>query len=102
MQYIFQEDRIYPWEFTSQEGGTLYPWRFGPISNKDLSQRDTRFVLINGMRVHSLIFESAAAGLGNYARWDCVNGWTTTLEEVRKRWPEGYHGEPNWYNKGGE
>ncbi len=50
-------------------------------------------VPINGIAVHCLIFETPAAGCDNYARWDCINGWTTTMRQAKKRFPNGLHGK---------
>lgn len=88
--------QLYPWEYTSKEGGWFSPWRRGPVTFRQLRlavQRVNTVAVINGVYVHSLIFESAAMGHGRYARWDCVNGWTTTLAQARKCFPEGHHGK---------
>jgi hypothetical protein len=88
--------RLYPWEYTDREGGNFHPWKAGSVTSQQLRQsiqKINNLVIINGVCVHSLIFESAAAGGNNYARWDCSNGWTTTIAQARKNFPRGYHGE---------
>jgi len=88
--------KIFPWEYTSEEGGAFKIWKFGDVSEDQLKQRSINVVKINGIEVHSLIFEAATSG--TYARWDCINGWTTTIEKAKDLWPEGLHGELNKYN----
>ncbi len=93
---------IYPWEYTEEEGGEFKPWTGGPVSLgklKKLKSLDYSYVYIKGVKVHSLIFESAGAGEGNYARWDCVNGWTTTIQQAKKVFPNGLHGLSPLYRK---
>jgi len=92
--------KLYPWEYTIYGGSRFKQWGFGPVSKKDLSQRDSHRVTINGIEVHSLIFETASCGIGSYARWDCINGWTTTIKAAKKNFPNGLHGKPNKHNTG--
>lgn len=85
--------KIYPFAFTEKEGGEYIPWDGSSIDTKQLNQiRDINFSIINGFRVHSLCFENPAAGLGNFPRWDCVNGWTTTIKKAKENFPKGLHG----------
>jgi hypothetical protein len=86
--------RIYPWEYTDRKGGSFKPWIYGCVSKKSLSKRGMT-VIINGVVVHSLIFESASAGICGdvIARWDSINGWTKTIEEAKEIWPLGLHGQ---------
>lgn len=97
---------LYPWEYTDREGGTFKSWTAGPVTKADLSQRSLTTVIIKGKQVHSLIFETAAAYIcGDVVpRWDCVNGWTKTIRQAKKLWPEGLHGKkPKFlYKKGGD
>ncbi len=92
---------LWPWEYISEEGGTFKSWRFGSVTevllNQALSKENNGIVSINGIKVHALIFESAAAGYGNYARWDCINGWTTTFKQAQKMFPQGLHGQKHIY-----
>lgn len=89
---------LYPWEYTTEEGGVFREWTAGPITVPQLRKAKLAAkgstVEVNGVLVHCLIFETASAGHGNYARWDCINGWTTTIATARKRWPAGHHAEP--------
>uniref|UniRef100_A0A6M3JQK6 Uncharacterized protein n=1 Tax=viral metagenome TaxID=1070528 RepID=A0A6M3JQK6_9ZZZZ len=93
---------IYPWEYTYTEGGNFKVWVSGSVTYHQLKKLvgAKYYTIVNGVRVHCLIFETASAGYGNYARWDCVNGWTTTISQARKNFPGGMHGEVNMYNDG--
>lgn len=93
-----EPETLYPFEYSTQEGGMFKPWTFGPVNPKDLhlSLKSSGAIKINNIDIHSLIFETPAAGFNAFARWDCVNGWTTTLEEARKVWPKGNHNDPPW------
>jgi hypothetical protein len=44
--------------------------------------RDDAKAVVNDTIVYSLAFGSPAAGYGNFARWDCLNGWTTRIEDA--------------------
>jgi hypothetical protein len=101
------EQRIYPWEYTTKECGTFYIWRYGSVTRQLLvaarkKAGGGKLANINGVQIHALIFESASAGICGdvIGRWDVVNGWTTTLGQAKKRFPNGLHGKPNKYNKG--
>lgn len=88
---------LHPWEYTWREGGNFEPWKGGSVTRRKLLQfkkiaQRNGTVLIKEVVVHSLIFESAAAGHGNYARWDCINGWTTTIQQAKRNFPHGLHG----------
>lgn len=93
---------IYPWEYTDQEGGNFKQWVSGSVTYHQLKRLIGKghTVIVNKVKVHCLIFETAAAGYGAYARWDCINGWTTTISQARRAFPNGMHGEPNKFNKG--
>ena len=86
---------ICPFEYTTNELGNFKQWVWGPIYLYQLNFKKlgNPIVVINDVVFHCLIFESAAAGCNNYARWDSINGWTTTLKEAKKRWPQGLHGK---------
>ena len=92
-------ENVFPWEYTTSRCGEFKRWTSGSVSHiqllaiKRICRGNTAYV--NGVEVHSLIFETASAGNGNYARWDCIHGWTTTLAEARKNFPTGLHGQ-NW------
>ena len=85
-----------PTHYTSYEGGIRKPWPINAsIKVKALDgaleyckiTRESWF-LLGGMRIHSLAFvepNQRTNTMGNYARWDCINGWTTTLEEMEKK-----------------
>ncbi len=108
MPNINKEEELWPWEYTSKEGGNFKWWKGNQITRKQLEDLLSKthsaefgaYVVINNWTVHSLIFETHTAGNPNdnvYARWDCLNGWTTTIEEAKKKWPEGLHGQlPTW------
>ena len=69
-----------PSYYTTYEGGALHPWKLGDITHDDLVLGEvgrTR-VIVKGRMVHSIIFGEVVAGLGSFARWDCINGWTDT------------------------
>ena len=93
---------IYPWEYTDKEGVYFKLWTYGGVTRGQLSKLIRKIgdpdPIINGVQVHSLIFESASAGEGMYARWDCINGWTTTLRQAKKNNPLGYHGQRHKFN----
>ena len=93
---------IYPWEYTDVEGGNFKQWTHGSVTYHKLKKLVGRgnTVPVNGISVHSLIFETAAAGFGNYARWDSINGWTTTISQARRNFSYGLHGMPNKFNRG--
>ena len=91
--------KIYPWEYTDKEGGMFKQWIAGNVSEESLKQRNPYTTTINGVKVHSLIFETAAAGEGCYARWDCINGWTTSLQQAKRNFPKGLHGKKNKFNE---
>lgn len=98
---------IYPWEYTYKEGGNFTIWTKGSVTYHQLKKlvggiQGPKTVEINTVIVHSLIFESASAGYGNYARWDCINGWTTTISQARKHFSWGCHGESNKFNRGSQ
>ena len=56
-----------PNRYTEFEGGDWLPWTEGEVSDIALAQRAGDTVVINNVRVHSLVTRS---GL----RWDCVYG----------------------------
>lgn len=93
-------EELFPREYTDNERGEFKIWIYGPVTKEqlELSRENDIFefrywcVNINGQKVHSLVFETPLAGWGSYGRWDCVNGWTTTIEDARKRFPNGAHG----------
>lgn len=93
------EEELWPWEYTKKEGGNFIFWEGTSVTKKQLTDLITRkknlfnTVRIDNYNVHSLIFERAQIGFGNYARWDCLNGWTTTIEEAKKQFPKGKHGQ---------
>lgn len=78
---------IEPKYYTRSDGGSFKQWSAGSFDDKNLDARDPKDVEINDTKVHSFTFENPAAGYGNFARWDCVNGWTTTVEEAKERNP---------------
>lgn len=89
--------KLYPAWFTRREGGDWEEWKAGPIKSKKqlaLIVSDTRnHTVINNVLFHSLAFENPAAGWNRFARWDCLNGWTTTLKQARERWSNGLHNQ---------
>ncbi len=56
-----------PIRYTEFEGGDWLPWTEGEVSDTALAQRAGDTVVINNVRVHSLITRSGM-------RWDCVHG----------------------------
>ena len=87
--------KLYPTWYTTREGGTWEEWTVGSFTKKQL--KDAVVVahgILHGVVFHSLAFENPAAGWGNFARWDCLNGWTTTLKQAQKRFPNGLHNKP--------
>ena len=56
-----------PNRYTEFEGGDWLPWTEGEVSDAALKQRSGDTVVINNVRVHSLVTRS---GL----RWNCVHG----------------------------
>jgi len=93
------EEELWPWECTTEEGGNFTFWEGESVTREQLAgvlqkrRHNFSIVYIGGYKIHSLIFESPAIGFGNYARWDCLNGWTTTIEEAIKIYPKGKHGQ---------
>lgn len=87
---------VYPRAYTDKEGGEWKEWGFGYVSYLDLydAQNGGPTTTINNKKVHSLRFESPAVPFGLAGRWDCINGWSRTIKEARKKWPEGKHGLP--------
>jgi len=96
---IDDKEKLWPREYTSKEGGNFKLWLGKSVTRTQLVKlidkkpANSVLVHITNFNIHSLIFETAAAGHGNYARWDCLNGWTTTIEEAKKKWPKGLHGQ---------
>lgn len=99
------EEELWPWEYTTREGGDFMFWKGKSVTRDQLAKLIDKTdgwlrVEIDKIKFHSLIFENHIAGNPNdgvYARWDCLNGWTTTIEEAKKKWPEGLHGQlPTW------
>ena len=94
--------QVYPREYTDVEGGNFKLWMDGPVTYEQLRLALKRAIVpghlcckvtdLNGLVVHSIAFETPAAGSGNYGRWDCLNGWTTSIENARRRFPNGLHG----------
>lgn len=68
-----------PRYYTSHEGAEWQSWApILKINEEDLKKHaDTKngdpFVIISGVRVHSLRFWNPVNG---FRRWDCLNGWT--------------------------
>lgn len=89
--------KLYPWEYTVKEGGPLQIWNGSPVTKEQLrdSLNQTGQTLINGEPVHSLIF--GATYWPSFARWDCINGWTTSLAEARDEYPKGQHAKKPFY-----
>ena len=98
MPNINEHEELWPWEYAIKEGGIFMFWEGESITRKQLAELletadSSLTVQLNMRRVHSFIFESPVIGYGNYARWDCLNGWTTTIEEAKKVYPKGKHGQ---------
>lgn len=75
---------IYPTHYTTHDGGDWLRWNFGAIEKLPViverDNRTTRIVTAQyglKVRVHSLALDNPAKGVGNFPRWDCINGWTT-------------------------
>lgn len=73
-----------PLRYTQIERGMWRVWEDGPI---DLSLLKTgeRTITLNGISIHALAFENPSFGWGYFARWDSLNGWTTTIEDARQK-----------------
>jgi len=86
---------IKPTHYTSYEGGIWKLWPFNASIKAKALDEALEYCKITGeswfylssMRIHSLAFieyNQRTNSMGNYARWDCINGWTTTLEEIEE------------------
>lgn len=91
---------VYPSYYTSAEGGKFRRWRGLPVTVRMLLQLRKKprgglnYVEIGGMAVHALAFGILDEGKQYYARWDCINGWTTTLYKAKQNFLRSlYHGE---------
>ncbi len=85
---------ITPTHFTVFDGGKWEEWKGDPVSKIKLDNMSyekvhkTKQVAIGYNNIylqhlHSLAFSySIGTPRGGFARWDCVNGWTTTLEDI--------------------
>lgn len=87
-----------PIRYTSHEGGAWRPWEGGSIQEFELllmtnsknayPYKDPVFGFPHPFRlttIHSLAFHDPIdKPMNSYARWDCINGWTTTLEEIEE------------------
>ena len=80
---------LHPTHFTVHEGGKWHNWISGSITDEQLEEEleppndMLHHVSFNNIMFHSLSFITDGAG-GHSARWDCINGWTTTLEQAAK------------------
>ncbi len=73
-----------PSYYTLYEGGSWNKWPANlELHRGTLNKRDDHSIAIdNNIRVHSIAFGEIAMGLGKFARWDCINGWTDTPREI--------------------
>ena len=69
-----------PEYYTEKEGGM---WKkfdpkegWHPLDTRLLKQRSKTSVTIKGIEVHSIAFDDPACGIGNFVRWDCINGFS--------------------------
>jgi len=87
--------QLRPLYYTKIDGGTWLPYPIGlKLCKHDLIRARTRHKDIgltsfqhSNIKIHSIALENPAAGSGAFARWDIVNGWTTTIEEAIKAFP---------------
>lgn len=87
--------KLYPVWFVDREGGTWQEWKAGATTEHKMKAAVVvNHGVLNDVVFHALAFENPSAGHGNFARWDCINGWTTTLTQARKRFPNGLHNQP--------
>ncbi len=65
---------LVPDSFTTREGGTVWDWKnHHTVNSRDLEVRDSLYVSLYGIEVHSLMFNETEHNPPK--RWDCVNGW---------------------------
>ena len=89
--------KLLPTHYTQEEGGVWKVYRGQVITKKELKINHelckdgfAKFFLPvtrRGKRsyIHSLAFANPLGAVrGAYARWDCLNGWTTTIEDVEE------------------
>lgn len=76
-QYTLDNLTLVPDYYTDREGGNWKSWPLQELIVDDfhLNQRSKDFVEMYGLKVHSLAFGNPRAGLGNFLRWDCINGF---------------------------
>lgn len=86
----------YPTFYSDTEGGVWKRWpNRRPIQEEELVlDKALKHVVIDGILVHSLAFEDPAAGFWCFGRWDCINGWTLSIDEAKRRFPNGLHNLP--------
>ena len=78
---------IKPTYYTTQEGGSWKIYGFLIYPSEDYlhlvsTNKGNRF-LWYGEFIHSLAFSDPInKPINSFPRWDCINGWTTTIEEV--------------------
>lgn len=69
-----------PTHYTAREGGTYERWPDElDFKMEWLKLADKHSVSMGSIKIHSLTFDNPAMGYGNFPRWDCLNGWTTTI-----------------------
>jgi hypothetical protein len=85
VRYILNHIRLTPDYYTEIEGGIWWPWPscsvpfdVGWLNKRSLT---SDYVHMHTLQVHALAFGEPAAGVGNFLRWDCINGWNLTQAE---------------------
>ena len=83
---------IKPTHYTTTDGGVWKLWEGKKIDVTELPKYTSftvgrsKFILLpyksgQNIKIHSLAFDDPAFGLGNFPRWDSINGWTTDLNK---------------------
>lgn len=81
-----------PTHYTIRDGSYWYNWKGNPVTEDDLDISKTVNRLIDipysddcFYRVHSLAFSNPIdVPTHSFPRWDCINSWTTTFEEIEE------------------
>ena len=81
-----------PTHYISYEGGgweewlTTLPVYYKFLEDKVKYCKKTEAVAckLGNVTFHALAFDNPAKGWGSFPRWDCINGWTTTIKEAEE------------------
>ena len=83
--------QLWPTHYTNRDGGTWILWPKGSYVSEALlkkmqEEEDRQPIMIYGDHIYSLAFHDPMENpRGGFARWDCINGWTTTIEEAEEK-----------------